>query len=128
MIFAIPAVASLAGPPGEVIIRPAPPPPPIASIRKLSDRVDWSGYVPPSDFAGFAVRYGTSAGQSWDAATALNPTLQTATFVLLSAFPAAAAEALVEPVDQAGQRSGTPARQSLQRIIVGTYPSGLAWA
>lgn len=117
---------------------PADPRPPAigAALVQQTDRVDWGGYAPPADLAGYWAKYCTVAGQTWAQATWLgSPSLlRSQTFVLFADFPAAAVECLVEPVDNAGQEGLPPARAAVgttttttTTTTTGTIPFG-TWA
>ncbi|MFL6097916.1 MAG: glycosyl hydrolase [Blastococcus sp.] len=110
MFFAVAATASAAAPAAPPPFNPDPRPGPIAAIRLLSDRFDWSAYSPPDDLAGYDVRYTTTAAQTWT--DGVNPygQLTGLTFALLSSFPAGAYACFVTPVDFAGQYGLPPAR------------------
>lgn len=89
-------------------------PPPDPGVPYLAgDRVVWSYPAPPPDFAGFALRVTTSAGQDWDAAQSLTDGLYPTAYVLLAEIPSSAVELLVRAEDATGNLSLGAARISV---------------
>jgi hypothetical protein len=89
------------------------PPPDVGAPYLAGDRVVWSYPDPPPDFAGFAVRVATTAGQSWDAGQSLTDGLYPTAYVLLAEIPVSAAELLVRAEDATGNLSAGTARISV---------------
>jgi hypothetical protein len=102
---------------------PNPPPPDVTHLFLDTDRVSWTDYTIPSDFAGFLREAVFTAGALWGAPTNIRVGVLSHYFYeLLADIPTGAVELLVKAVDDSDNLSVNPGRISLNTIVVPPPP------